>query len=107
MAAQTRKSEGSSLPRLGHRSRLSAEGREVTLLLLGHFMVFLTAMAHDELVAEMVEAGWFFARFAERFELLIGFALFLIWSLLTLRLVNVLHRVKAGTAAADDSDGKR
>jgi hypothetical protein len=69
---------------------------------LGHFMVFLTAMAHDELVAEMVEAGWFFARVAERFELLIGLVLFLIWSWLTLRLVNVLHRVKAGAEEADD-----
>ena len=104
MAADIRKRSKSGLPRLGHPSRLDAEGREVTFLILGHLVVFVAAMSHDELVAEMVEAGWFFARYAERFELLIGFVLFLCWSALTLRLVNVIQRARADIPKRDATD---
>lgn len=81
--------------RLGNPGRLLAETRELTLLILGHLFVFLLSMGHDEIVAEMVEEGWFIAQYAERFEVLVGLALFLCWSVLTLRLVTVLQRANA------------
>ncbi|GFE48258.1 hypothetical protein So717_00110 [Roseobacter cerasinus] len=80
--------------RLGNPGRLLPETRELTLLILGHLFVFLLSMGHDEIVAEMVEDGWFIAQYAERFEILLGFGLFLCWSALTLRLVSVLQRAK-------------
>ena len=83
--------------RLGHPSRLSRETQQLTLLVLGHLLVFFTSMSHDEIVAEMVSRGWVIANFAERFELLIGFCLFLCWSFLTLRLVALLQRVAHDT----------
>jgi hypothetical protein len=107
MAADVHKRPKSVLPRLGHASRLDAEGRQVTFLVLGHLVVFVAAMSHDELVAEMVEAGWFFARFAERFELLIGFLLFLCWSVLTLKLVKVIQKVRADIPPCEATDGDR
>ena len=81
--------------RLGNPGRLLPETRELTLLILGHLFVFLLSMGHDEIVEEMVEEGWFIAQYAERFEILLGFVLFLCWSALTLRLVTVLQRAQA------------
>ncbi|MDW3184194.1 hypothetical protein [Roseobacter sp.] len=78
--------------RLGNPGRLLAETRELTLLILGHLFVFLLSMGHDEIVAEMVEDGWLFAQYAERFEVAIGLILFLCWSALTWRLVSILQR---------------
>lgn len=83
----------------GHPSRMVPETREVTLLILAHLLVFLLAMAHDEIVAEPVADGWFLARFAERSELLIGLVLFVCWSALTVRLVSVVKAAAAQNAA--------
>ncbi|NCO22761.1 MAG: hypothetical protein GW905_12355 [Rhodobacterales bacterium] len=81
--------------RLGHARRLDPDTREITLLLLGHLVVFALAMGHDEIVAEMVEKGWVLARYAEQGELLIGLALFLCWGALTVRLMRVIDRLRS------------
>lgn len=81
--------------RLGHPSRLTPETREVTLLVLGHMVVFFLSLAHDEIVAELVSDGWMIASLAERFEILIGLVLFVCWSALLLRLVTVMQRAKS------------
>ena len=94
--------------RLGHPSRLNSDTRAFTLLILGHLLVFFTAMSHDEIVVEMVSQGWVIAAFAEQFELLIGFALFLCWSALTLRLAALLQRASRTTdTASSDPSVKR
>lgn len=80
--------------RLGNPGRLLPETRQLTLVVLGHLIVFFLSMGHDEIVAEMVADGWFIAKYAERFEILLGFVLFLCWSALTLRLVSILQRAK-------------
>ncbi|WP_130405968.1 hypothetical protein [Thalassococcus sp. S3] len=80
--------------RLGHPSRLTPDTLEVTLLVLGHLVVFFLSLAHDEITAELVEDGWLMASLSERFEILIGLVLFLCWSALLLRLVHVLRRVR-------------
>ncbi len=97
---------GQRLPvRLGHPSRLSPKTLEVTLLLLGHAVVFFLSLAHDEIVAELVDEGWVIASLAERFEILIGLVLFLCWSLLLLRLVGVLQSAKGpDPQGRDDKD---
>jgi len=80
--------------RFGHPSRMAPETREITLLIVGHFMLFALAMSHDEIVAELVADGWILARYGERFELLIGLVLFLCWSGLTLRLAGIINHAR-------------
>ncbi|TNF63343.1 MAG: hypothetical protein EP307_05250 [Rhodobacteraceae bacterium] len=80
-------------PRLGHPSRLTDGAVEVSLLMLGHAVVFFVTLFHDEIIAELVEEGWLLARLAERYEIVLGMALFLCWSALLLRLVAVLRRI--------------
>ncbi len=75
----------------------------MTLLVLGHLLVFVTAMSHDEIVAEMVSRGWVIAHYAEKFELLIGFVLFLCWSFLSLRLVPLIQRAARDASAQEES----
>ncbi|MEL6597077.1 MAG: hypothetical protein AAFQ47_14140 [Pseudomonadota bacterium] len=90
-------------PRFGHPSRMDPDTRQITMLLLAHLMVFLIAMAHDEIVAEMVAEGWFLAGFAERCELLIGLALFLCWGALTVRLLDVVKEAARQTDNGETS----
>lgn len=88
--------------RFGHPGRLLPETRELTLLILGHLIVFMLSIAHDEIVAEMVADGWFIAKYAERFEILMGFVLFLCWGALTLRFVTILRFARAGDGKCCD-----
>ena len=85
-----------SIVRFGHHWRLGQETRTLTLLILGHVIVFLLSIGHDEIVAEMVADGWVFARYAEQIELLIGFVLFLCWGALTYRLMTILQSARSG-----------
>ncbi|PWE33109.1 hypothetical protein DDZ14_06750 [Maritimibacter sp. 55A14] len=106
MAADLRHKHAQRL-RLGHPSRMIPETRQVTLLVLGHLLVFIAAMSHDEIVAGLASDGWFLALYAERFELVVGLALFLCWSVLTLRLVAVVQKgVSREAAPRDGDDGK-
>ncbi|MFU8776781.1 MAG: hypothetical protein ACNA7M_03835 [Roseovarius sp.] len=75
--------------------RLRKEGRQLGLLILGHFTIFLLALGHDEIVAECVEAGMIAARLAESLELVIGGFLFLSWSALTIAMVRMIDRARA------------
>jgi len=85
------------LPRRGYPARLRAEGRRLALLLVGHLVVFGLALGHDEIVAECVEAGLISPRRAEGMELLIGLALFICWSALTIGIVRLVDRARAET----------
>ncbi|WP_299404745.1 hypothetical protein [uncultured Roseobacter sp.] len=76
----------------------------MTLLILGHLIVFFMSMGHDEIVAELVEDGWLIGQYAERFEIVIGFVLFLCWSALTLRLFTVLQRARASSGLCPACD---
>ncbi len=86
--------------RLGHPSRLSDGAIEVSLLLLGHVVVFFLTLFHDEFVVEMVAGHWLPERMAERSEIVIGLVLFLCWSALLLRLMTVLRQVRDRGPAA-------
>lgn len=88
--------------RLGNPGRLLAETQQLTLLILGHLIVFLLSMGHDEIVAEMVEDGWLIAQYAERFEIIVGLVLFLCWSALTWRLVSILQRAGVQSEVCPD-----
>lgn len=92
MAPEASEHDHAPAVRLGHPWRLLPETRQLTLLVLGHVIVFLLSMGHDEIVAELVEDGWVIAQYAERFEILLGLVLFLCWSALTLKLLKVLQR---------------
>ncbi|APX11529.1 hypothetical protein [Tateyamaria omphalii] len=94
MAPDTPRKPG--IVRFGHHWRLAQETRTLTMLILGHVIVFLLSIGHDEIVAEMVADGWIFARFAEQFELLFGLVLFVCWGALTVRLMTILQRARAG-----------
>lgn len=96
MAPEASQDEHTPAVRLGHPWRLLPETRQLTLLVLGHVIVFFLSMGHDEIVVELVEDGWLFAQYAERFEILVGFVLFLCWSALTLRLLTVLRQATVG-----------
>lgn len=76
--------------------RLRQEGRRLGLLILGHFTIFLLALGHDEIVAECVENGMIAAQRAEMVELIIGLGLFLCWSVLTIAMVRLIDRARAG-----------
>ncbi|HMB12915.1 MAG TPA: hypothetical protein VKN37_02820 [Roseovarius sp.] len=76
--------------------RLRREGRRLGLLILGHFTIFLLALGHDEIVAECVQQGVLAAHRAETVELLIGLGLFLCWSMLTVAMVRLIDRARAG-----------
>jgi hypothetical protein len=77
--------------RIGHHSRMDPDTQKLTLVIMGHVIVFALSLAHDEIVARLVEEGYVLARLAERFEILIGLALFICWSFLTLRLVALVR----------------
>lgn len=81
--------------RFGYPARLRREGQRLALLVVGHLIVFALALGHDEIVAECVEAGLISPRRAEGVELLIGFALFICWSALTIGIVRLVDRARA------------
>ena len=72
------------------------EGRRLGLLVLGHFTIFLLALGHDEIVAECVDNGMIAAHRAEMVELVIGLGLLLCWSVLTIAMVRLIDRARAG-----------
>lgn len=84
----------------GYPARLRREGRRLALLVVGHFIVFALAIGHDEIVAHCVEAGLIDPRRAEGMELLIGLGLFVCWSALTVGIVRLVARARAGAGGA-------
>lgn len=80
--------------------RLWREGRRLGLLILGHFMVFVLAIGHDEIVAECVVEGLIAARHAETAELVLAFGLFLVWTALTVAIVRMVDAARSGAGAA-------
>ncbi|GGX62815.1 hypothetical protein GCM10007385_34930 [Tateyamaria omphalii] len=88
--------------RFGHPGRLLPETRELTLVILGHLIVFMLSIAHDEIVAEMVSDGWIIQKYAERFEILMGLILFMCWGALTLRFVTILRHARAADGLCRD-----
>ncbi|MDZ7711332.1 MAG: hypothetical protein U5K36_15710 [Roseovarius sp.] len=74
--------------------RLRREGRQLGLLILGHFIIFLLALGHDEIVAECVANGMIPAAQAELLELAVGALLFLCWSALTIAMVRMIDRAR-------------
>lgn len=102
MAPEQSHNGGGIRVRLGNPGRLLAETQQLTLLVLGHLIVFLLSMGHDEIVAEMVEDGWLIAQYAERFEIIVGLILFLCWSALTWRLVSILQRASVHAEVCPD-----
>ncbi len=90
----------SRLPRLGHSGRLRSGTRTFTMLLLGHFLVFVLAMSHDEIALQAVESGWIRPGQAELAELGMGLVLFMIWGWLSVRVAGLLQEARAA------SDGK-
>ncbi len=89
----------SRLPRLGHSGRLRSGTRTFTVLLLGHFLVFVLAMSHDEIALQAVERGWIRSGQAELVELGMGLVLFVIWGWLSVRVAGLLQDARA---ASDD-----
>lgn len=77
-------------PVLGHPGRLRPGTRRLTLLILAFVLVFVLSMAHDEIVAELVAAGWIAPSRAWLGEVAFGLGLFVIWGWLTLMLVKLV-----------------
>ena len=100
MAAATRAPARTRDPQIGRRL-LAGESWQFLLLLIGHFVVFLLSMSHDEIVAELVKGGHVAAQFAERSELLFGLVLFLLWGALSVRLAGLLRRVRRNTSGRE------
>ena len=96
-ALKPRGFERRSAPRVGRRP-LDGDARAFLLLLLGHLCIFTLSMAHDEIVAELVENGYVLARLAEQYELFIGLGLFVCWGVLSIRMARLLQ-------SARDTDG--
>jgi len=80
--------------------RLWREGRQLGLLILGHFMVFSLAIGHDEIVAECVASGIIASGVAETAELALALMLFLAWSVLTIAIVRMIDAARSGNGAA-------
>lgn len=81
--------------RLGHPSRLRPETQELTFLVIGLFAVFAVMMAHDEIVENLVAAGWIVAAQAEKYELILGAVLLVVWSFIIVRLVGIVRNARA------------
>ena len=66
------------------------------LLILGHFMIFVLAIGHDEIVAECVASGPDRARHAEAAEL--GRAARAVpgWTVLTVAIVRMVDAARSG-----------
>lgn len=72
--------------------RMSGETQAVSLILAGLVMLFALAIAHDEIVGAMIEAGWIPERLREVAEIVLGLAIFAGWSALTLVFAAVIRR---------------
>ncbi len=77
-------------PVFGHPGRLRPGTRRLTLLILGFVLVFVLSIAHDEIVAELVEAGRISEGRGWLGEIVFGLVLFVIWGWLTVALVKVV-----------------
>ena len=76
--------------------RLSGDTQAMTLVLAGLILVFALAIAHDEIVDEMIVAGWLSERFREIAELGLGLVIFSAWSALTLAFAGLVRRSSEG-----------
>ncbi len=81
----------------GHYWRLLPETQALTMVLLGLATVFAIALAHDEIVHAMVEAGWIVESRRELVEILFGIVTFAAWSLLTLAFAALIRGGLQGT----------
>jgi hypothetical protein len=75
----------------GHHWRLLPETQALTMVLLGLATVFAIALAHDEIVHAMVEAGWIAETRRELVEILFGLVTFAAWSMLTLAFASLVR----------------
>jgi hypothetical protein len=80
--------------------RIWREGRRLGLLILGHFMIFMLAIGHDEIVAECVASGVLPVRHAETAELTMALVLFLAWTVLTIAIVRMVDAARSDRGAA-------
>ncbi len=76
--------------------RLSGDTQALSLVLAGLVLVFALAIAHDEIVGELIEAGWLAERFREVAELGLGLVIFGAWSALTLAFAALIRRASGG-----------
>jgi hypothetical protein len=77
--------------------RLHGETQAVSLILAGLVVLFALSIAHDEIVAEMIDAGWLAERLREPAEIVLGLVIFAGWSALTLAFATVIREsVRAG-----------
>lgn len=81
----------------GHHWRLLPETQALTMVLLGLATVFAIALAHDEIVHAMVEAGWIAEARRELVEILFGIVTFAAWSMLTLAFAALIRGGLQGT----------
>lgn len=76
-------------------SHLRREGRQLGLLVLGHFSIFILALGHDEILAECVASGLIDGAQAQSVELIISLVLFLLWAALTIAITRIVARARA------------
>jgi MFS family permease len=76
--------------------RLSGDTQAMSLVLAGLVLVFALAIAHDEIVDELILAGWLPDRFREIAELGLGLGIFAAWSALTLAFAGLIRRSAGG-----------
>lgn len=91
----------------GHHWRLLPETQALTMVLLGLVTVFAIALAHDEIVHAMVEAGWIAETRREVVEVLFGIVTFAAWSMLTLAFAALIRGGRQGTASGSGSGNGR
>lgn len=90
-------------PVFGHPGRLRPGTRQLTLLILGFVFVFVLSIAHDEIVAGLVEAGRISEGRGWLGEIVFGLGLFVVWGWLTVKLVKVV-RERTETEINGDTD---
>ena len=83
----------------GHHWRLLPETQALTMVLLGLVSVFAIALAHDEIVHAMIEAGWIAEARREMVEILFGVVTFAAWSMLTLAFAALVRGGREGSAS--------
>jgi len=91
----------------GHHWRLLPETQALTMVLLGLVSVFAIALAHDEIVHAMVEAGWIAETRREVVEILFGIVTFAAWSMLTLAFAALIRSGRQETDPGSGSDSGR
>ncbi len=79
--------------------RLRREGRRLGLMVLGHFIIFALALGNDEIIAACVSGGLLEERHAGTVELIVGVALFVGWSVLTIAIMRMVDRARTEALA--------